>query len=61
MILLMVQVMIRPRIGNFVYKGVESETMQQDMIALREEGGVAGFVTGCLFDDGTVDIFTLAL
>ena len=48
-------VLVRPRVGDFVYKGPEIDTMIRE-IALARSRGVAGIVTGALNLDGTVDI-----
>ena len=48
-------VLIRPRIGDFVYTGPEIETMIRE-IALARSSGVAGVVTGALNNDRTVDV-----
>ncbi|KAK8853243.1 hypothetical protein IAR55_003945 [Kwoniella newhampshirensis] len=48
-------IMIRPRVGSFVYTQSEIETMLAEIEAFREMGEVRGFVFGCLKEDGTVD------
>lgn len=47
-------VIVRPRGGDFLYSGIEFESMRQDILALRGLG-VAGVVSGCLTADGRVD------
>lgn len=48
------QVMIRPRGGNFCYSAVEFEIMKKD-IAVAKELGANGVVFGMLNPDGTID------
>ena len=48
-------VLIRPRVGDFVYTGPEIETMIRE-IALARSSGVAGIVIGALNTDRTVDV-----
>jgi copper homeostasis protein len=50
-----VNVMIRPRAGNFVYTEEEFEQMKNEIIGFKDSG-VAGFVFGCLNPDGTVNM-----
>jgi copper homeostasis protein len=47
-------VIIRPRGGDFLYSDVELETMKEDVARARELG-VHGIVTGILTPDGEVD------
>ncbi|MDA3838048.1 MAG: copper homeostasis protein CutC [Candidatus Delongbacteria bacterium] len=49
------QVIIRPRGGDFCYSDIEFEVMKQDIIQYRELG-VDGVVIGILKTDGTIDI-----
>ena len=49
-----VQVMIRPRGGDFCYTEAEFEVMRQD-VQLAKEVGVDGIVFGILHPDGTID------
>ncbi|HET6621686.1 MAG TPA: copper homeostasis protein CutC [Dongiaceae bacterium] len=49
-----VQVMIRPRGGDFLYSEIEIEMMVRD-IAAAKAAGAAGVVFGCLTADGQVD------
>jgi copper homeostasis protein len=49
-----IQVMIRPRGGDFLYSDIEFEVMQRD-IALAKELGCDGVVFGILNADGTID------
>jgi copper homeostasis protein len=49
-----VNVMIRPRGGDFLYSARDFETMLTDAEAMHDEG-VSGIVFGCLVADGTVD------
>lgn len=48
-------VLIRPRAGDFLYSGLEFEIMLRD-IELCRASGVNGIVTGILNRDGTIDI-----
>jgi len=48
------QVMIRPRGGDFCYSETEFEIMKQD-IALAKDAGADGVVIGILRPDGTID------
>ena len=50
-----VNVLIRPRFGDFLYTREEMELMRSD-ITLLKEYGADGFVIGCLRADGTLDI-----
>ncbi|CAE6522237.1 unnamed protein product [Rhizoctonia solani] len=47
-------VMIRPRVGDFVFSAEEIETMLEDISAFRTLG-VHGVVVGALLPDGSVD------
>lgn len=49
-----VHVMIRPRIGDFVYSETEKEIILQD-IAFCKSAGVEGVVFGALTPEGTID------
>ena len=56
-----IQVLIRPRGGDFVYSPAELAIMQADVRAVREQlsdaaGGVLGFTLGALTADGRVDV-----
>ena len=59
-----VQVLVRPRPGDFVYSEEEVEVMLADIAAirtLRARSGVrTGFVIGALTEDGTIDVEVLA-
>jgi len=48
-------VLIRPRGGDFLYNSDEIEIIKTDILALKNIG-VDGFVFGCLTSDGNVDI-----
>jgi len=50
-----VNVMIRPRAGNFVYTEEEFEEMKNEILGFKNSG-VAGFVFGCLNQDHTVNL-----
>ncbi|SFR33355.1 copper homeostasis protein [Robiginitalea myxolifaciens] len=50
-----VHVLIRPRSGDFCYDASEFKAMLRD-IALAREAGVAGIVSGVLFQDGSLDM-----
>ena len=48
------QVIIRPRGGNFCYSDIEFNVMKEDIEAAKSVG-VDGIVTGILNTDGTID------
>ena len=50
-----VNVMVRPRGGDFLYADSEFEVMRRD-IDFAREAGAAGIVLGILLPDGTIDI-----
>jgi len=54
-----VNVLIRPRAGDFVYSDDEIEIMKKD-IAIAKELGVDGFALGALTADGEVDVTRMA-
>jgi copper homeostasis protein len=54
-----VNVLIRPRAGDFVYSDDELEIMKRD-IAVAKELGVDGFALGVLTADGEVDVQKMA-
>jgi copper homeostasis protein len=58
-LLVSVNVLIRPRAGDFVYTDDEIEIMKRD-IALAKEFGVDGFAFGALTPDGDVDAAHMA-
>ncbi|PHX97447.1 MAG: copper homeostasis protein CutC [Gemmatimonadetes bacterium] len=58
-ILVSVNVLIRPRAGNFVYGADELEIMKKDIVVAKELG-VDGFAFGALTPDGDVDIEQMA-
>lgn len=49
-----INVMIRPRGGDFLYSAIEYRTMKEDLHIFREEGA-DGIVLGFLNPDGTID------
>lgn len=49
------KVMVRPRIGDFVYSDTEIQTMLQDIAIFKDEG-VSGVVLGVLDRFGRVDV-----
>lgn len=49
-----VNVLIRPRVGDFIYSKEEFEVMKQDVLFCRDSN-VNGIVTGILNIDGTID------
>lgn len=51
---LVINVIIRPRGGDFLYSALEIEAMKEDIAALIA-AGVDGVVLGCLTTDGEVD------
>ncbi|MDQ8165500.1 MAG: copper homeostasis protein CutC, partial [Gemmatimonadota bacterium] len=54
-----VNVLIRPRAGNFVYTDDEIEIMKKD-IAVARELGVDGFAFGALTPEGDIDVANMA-
>ena len=52
------QIMIRPRVGSFVYSPQEVGTMLKDIAVFKAEG-VKGFVFGCLRQDGQIDVASM--
>jgi len=58
-LLVSVHVLVRPRVGDFVYSDDEFEIMKRD-IAVAKELGVDGVVIGILTPDGEVDAARLA-
>lgn len=50
------QVMIRPRVGDFLYSKEELVVMLEDIRTIKELGGVRGFVVGALTKDGSIDV-----
>lgn len=58
-LLVSVNVLIRPRVGDFVYSDDELEIMKKDIIVAKELG-VDGFALGALTPEGDVDIETMA-
>lgn len=48
-------IIVRPRGGDFLYSDVEHKTMLRD-IEMAKELGVDGVVFGCLHADGTIDM-----
>ncbi len=54
-----VNVLIRPRAGDFVYTDAELDIMKRD-IAVAKELGVDGFAVGALTPDGEIDASQLA-
>ena len=48
-------VLIRPRRGDFLYSAGEFEVMRRD-IAMAQDIGAAGIVSGCLTADGDIDV-----
>ncbi|KAL6242150.1 hypothetical protein RBB50_011062 [Rhinocladiella similis] len=51
-----INIMVRPRGGNFVYTRKEYEMMEETIASLKATGVVDGFVFGILRSDGTVDV-----
>jgi len=51
-----IMVMIRPRIGDFLYSKPELMVMLEDIHAFKDIGNIRGFVLGALTKDGRVDI-----
>jgi copper homeostasis protein len=58
-LLVSVNVLVRPRAGDFVYSDDEIEIMKKD-IAVAKELGVDGFAFGALTRDGDVDVAHMA-
>ncbi len=52
---IVIQVMIRPRGGDFLYTNAEFEMMRHD-IQIAKDLGADGIVLGLLNPDGTVDL-----
>ncbi|EAU92567.2 copper homeostasis protein cutC [Coprinopsis cinerea okayama7 len=52
---LLIEVMIRPRVGDFRYTNDEMDVMLEDIASMKDLG-VRGFVVGVLTDEGRVDI-----
>lgn len=52
-----INVLIRPRPGDFIYNKIETGIMLDD-IAYASKAGAAGVVIGALLKDGTIDIDT---
>ncbi|KAF9454215.1 hypothetical protein P691DRAFT_718235 [Macrolepiota fuliginosa MF-IS2] len=50
-----IMVMIRPRVGDFLYSDFELEVMLEDIRTFKDQG-VRGFVVGILTKDGRVDV-----
>lgn len=50
-----INVMIRPRGGNFVYSAAEFDQMKSEVKMFRDSGAVDGFVFGVLDEGGWVD------
>ncbi|MCX6256565.1 MAG: copper homeostasis protein CutC [Bacteroidia bacterium] len=48
-------VLIRPRGGDFLYNDIEFEVMQQDILFCKNNG-IDGVVIGMLYEDGSIDI-----
>jgi copper homeostasis protein len=55
-----VNVIIRPRGGDFLYSDIEFSVMRRD-INKAGEAGADGIVTGILYRDGTIDVDRTAL
>ncbi|TFK26645.1 copper homeostasis protein cutC [Coprinopsis marcescibilis] len=55
---LLIEVMIRPRLGDFNYSKDELDVMLEDIASFKELG-VRGFVVGVLTEDGRVDVETM--
>ncbi|KAF8167388.1 copper homeostasis CutC domain-containing protein [Crassisporium funariophilum] len=49
-------VMIRPRVGDFLYSKAELMVMLDDIRAFKDLGNIRGFVVGVLTKDGRVDV-----
>ena len=50
-----IMVMIRPRVGDFVYSTLEMDVMLEDIRAFKQ-AGADGFVFGALTSEGRVDL-----
>lgn len=50
------QVMIRPRVGDFLYSKDELGIMLEDIRLIKSLGDVRGFVVGALTNDGRIDV-----
>jgi copper homeostasis protein len=50
------QIMIRPRIGDFLYSDDELEVILEDIRVFKKLGNIRGFVVGALTKDGQVDV-----
>jgi copper homeostasis protein len=51
-----INVMIRPRGGDFNYTPAEFATMKEELVRFKEEGGVSGFVFGILDAERRIDV-----
>ncbi|KAF8203932.1 copper homeostasis CutC domain-containing protein [Pholiota molesta] len=49
-------IMIRPRIGDFLYSDDELEVILEDIRVFKKLGNIRGFVVGALTKDGQVDV-----
>ena len=54
-----INVMVRPRGGDFLYSPLEFEIMKEDIRQIKDEGA-DGIVTGILLEDGNIDIIRTA-
>lgn len=54
-----IHVLVRPRVGDFVFSKYELEEMKSSIEICRDEGA-DGIVTGCLRKDGNIDLPQLA-
>lgn len=50
------QIMVRPRVGDFVYSKDELEVIVNDIKLFKQLDGLRGFVVGALTPDGRVDV-----